>query len=161
MITILEDEAIAQAKQADAEIAAGKYRGPLHGIPYGVKDLLAVEGHKTTWGAEPYKDQVIDETATVVKKINEAGGVLLAKLTMGALARGDVWYGRCHQESMESKPGFKWLFSRFSLSNICRFGWLFNWNGNIRLNCITINPLWRFRFASYLWKSQPYRSYGP
>ena len=93
LITLLEDEAIAQAKQADAEITAGKYRGPLHGIPYGVKDLLAVEGHKTTWGAEPYKDQVIDETATVVKKINEAGGVLLAKLTMGALAMGDVWYG--------------------------------------------------------------------
>ncbi|MCB0843573.1 MAG: peptide deformylase [Bacteroidetes bacterium] len=93
VIRILEEEALAQAKKADQEIASGKYRGPLHGIPYGVKDLLAVEGHPTTWGAEPYKDQIIEETATVVKKLNEAGAVLIAKLTMGALAWGDVWYG--------------------------------------------------------------------
>lgn len=93
IVSITEDLAIAQAKRADEEIAAGNYRGPLHGIPYGVKDLLAVPGYKTTWGAEPYKDQVIDETATVVKKLEEAGAVLVAKLSMGALAWGDVWFG--------------------------------------------------------------------
>lgn len=93
VITVLEDEALAQAKAMDAEIKAGKYRGPLHGIPYGIKDLFAVKGTKTTWGAMPYKDQVIDETATVVHKLNDAGGVLLAKFTLGALAMGDVWYG--------------------------------------------------------------------
>jgi Asp-tRNA(Asn)/Glu-tRNA(Gln) amidotransferase A subunit family amidase len=93
LITLLEEEAIASAKAMDAEIALGKYRGPLHGIPYGIKDLLAVKGTKTTWGAMPYKDQVIDETATVVEKLEEAGAVLVGKFTLGALAMGDVWYG--------------------------------------------------------------------
>jgi Asp-tRNA(Asn)/Glu-tRNA(Gln) amidotransferase A subunit family amidase len=93
VITLTEDLALKQAKQADAEIAAGKYRGPLHGIPYGAKDLLAVKGYKTTWGAMPYKDQYIDQNATVVKKLEKAGAVLVAKLTMGALAWGDVWFG--------------------------------------------------------------------
>ncbi|MCB9500348.1 MAG: amidase [Deferribacteres bacterium] len=93
VITLTEDLALQQAKRADAEIAAGKYRGLLHGIPYGAKDLLAVKGYKTTWGAMPYKDQVIDADATVVKKLEDAGAVLLAKLTLGALAWGDVWYG--------------------------------------------------------------------
>jgi Asp-tRNA(Asn)/Glu-tRNA(Gln) amidotransferase A subunit family amidase len=93
VITLTEDLAIKQAKRADEEIAAGKYRGFLHGIPYGAKDLLAVRSYKTTWGAEPYKDQTIDADATVVKKLEEAGAVLIAKLTLGALAWGDVWYG--------------------------------------------------------------------
>lgn len=93
VITLTEDLALKQAKQADAEIAAGKYRGLLHGIPYGGKDLLAVKGYKTTWGAMPYKDQYIDQDATVIKKLREAGAVLVAKLTMGALAWGDVWFG--------------------------------------------------------------------
>jgi Asp-tRNA(Asn)/Glu-tRNA(Gln) amidotransferase A subunit family amidase len=93
VITLNEDHALQQAKKADAEIEAGIYRGPLHGIPWGAKDLLATKGIRTTWGAMPYKDQVIDEDATVVKKLEEAGAVLAAKLTMGALAMGDVWYG--------------------------------------------------------------------
>ncbi len=90
---LTEELALEQAKRADDEIRAGKYRGPLHGIPYGAKDLLAVKGYKTTWGAEPYKDQVIDLDATVVERLEAAGAVLLAKLTLGALAQGDVWYG--------------------------------------------------------------------
>jgi Asp-tRNA(Asn)/Glu-tRNA(Gln) amidotransferase A subunit family amidase len=93
VITLTEDLALNQAKKADEEIAAGKYRGPLHGIPYGAKDLLAVKGYKTTWGAMPYKDQYIDQNATVIKKLEEAGAVLVAKLTLGALAWGDVWFG--------------------------------------------------------------------
>ncbi|PSL00470.1 amidase [Cecembia rubra] len=93
LITLMEEEALVQAKKMDAELAAGKYRGPLHGIPYGIKDLLAVKGTKTTWGAMPYKDQVIDETASVVEKLEAAGGVLVGKFTLGALAMGDVWYG--------------------------------------------------------------------
>ncbi len=92
LVTLTKDLALEQAKKADAEIARGEYRGPLHGIPYGVKDLLAVPGYKTTWGAGAYKEQVIDETATVVKKLEEAGAVLLGKLTLGALAMGDVWF---------------------------------------------------------------------
>jgi Asp-tRNA(Asn)/Glu-tRNA(Gln) amidotransferase A subunit family amidase len=93
VITLTEDLALSQAKRADQEIAAGNYKGILHGIPYGVKDLMAVDGYPTTWGAAPYKDQVIDYTATVVKKLEDQGAVLIAKLVSGSLARGDVWFG--------------------------------------------------------------------
>lgn len=93
VITPLYERARAAAARADDEIAAGAWRGPLHGIPYGVKDLCAVSGAPTTWGAEPYRDQVIDDTATVVERLDEAGAVLVAKLSLGALAWGDVWYG--------------------------------------------------------------------
>lgn len=92
-ITLTEERAIKEAEQADKDIAAGIYRGMLHGIPYGVKDLLAAKGYKTTWGAMPYKNQIIDEDATVIKKLHDAGAVLVAKLTLGALAMGDYWYG--------------------------------------------------------------------
>lgn len=104
-ITIMEETALAQAKRADEEIAKGKYRGPLHGIPYGIKDLLSVEGTETTWGATPYQDQVISETATVVKKLEEAGAVLLVKLTLGALAMGDIWYGGVTKNPWNLKEG--------------------------------------------------------
>jgi len=93
VITLTEDLALHQAARADEEIAAGKYRGPLHGIPWGAKDLLSTKGIPTTWGAMPYKDQVIDTDATVVSRLEEAGAVLVAKLSMGALAMGDVWFG--------------------------------------------------------------------
>ncbi len=93
VITLTEQRARAQAAAMDAEIARGKYRGPLHGIPWGAKDLLAVKGYRTTWGAGPYRDQVIDEDATVVQRLDAAGAVLVAKLTLGELAQGDVWFG--------------------------------------------------------------------
>ncbi len=93
VVTLTEELALKQAADADAEIKAGKYRGPLHGIPWGAKDLLATRGIKTTWGAEPYKDQVIDLDATVVERLRDAGAVLVAKLSMGALAQGGVWFG--------------------------------------------------------------------
>ncbi len=93
VVTYTEDRALEAARQADAEIERGEWRGPLHGIPYGAKDLLAVEGYKTTWGATPYRDQVIDETAAVVDALDDAGAVLVAKLSLGALAWGDVWFG--------------------------------------------------------------------
>ena len=105
LITLMEDEAISSAKAMDAEIAQGKYRGPLHGIPYGIKDLLAVKGTKTTWGAMPYKDQVITETATVVDKLEAAGAVLVGKFTLGALAMGDVWYGGVTKNPWNLKQG--------------------------------------------------------
>ena len=92
VITLMEDPALEQARKADEEIRRGRYRGPLHGIPWGAKDLLATKGIKTTWGAAPYKDQVFQTNATVVERLNEAGAVLVAKLSMGALAMGDVWY---------------------------------------------------------------------
>jgi Asp-tRNA(Asn)/Glu-tRNA(Gln) amidotransferase A subunit family amidase len=105
LITILEEPALTKARAMDKELAEGKYRGPLHGIPYGIKDLLAVPGTKTTWGANPYKDQVIDETATVVQKLEDAGGVLVGKFTLGALAMGDVWYGGVTKNPWNLKQG--------------------------------------------------------
>src|SRR5688500_8506168 len=93
VVTLTEDRALAQARAADAEIARGKYRGPLHGIPWGAKDLLAVKGYPTTWGTTPYKDQKFEEDATVVKRLDAAGAVLVAKLTLGELAQGDTWFG--------------------------------------------------------------------
>lgn len=92
-ITITEERALRNAKKADAEIAAGKYKGLLHGIPFGAKDLLAVKEYKTTWGAVPYKDQNIDVDATVITKLENAGAILIAKMTLGELAMGDVWFG--------------------------------------------------------------------
>lgn len=93
VVSLTEEIARRQAKQADEEIQAGNYRGPLHGIPWGAKDLFSVKGTKTTWGASPYKDQVIDVDATVFTRLSEAGAVLVAKLSMGALAQGDRWFG--------------------------------------------------------------------
>jgi Asp-tRNA(Asn)/Glu-tRNA(Gln) amidotransferase A subunit family amidase len=104
-VLLLEERALAQARKADEEIAKGKYRGPLHGIPYGVKDLIAVAGTKTTWGAEPYVDQEIKTTATLVKKLDEAGAVLVAKFTLGALAMGDIWFGGVTKNPWNLKQG--------------------------------------------------------
>jgi Asp-tRNA(Asn)/Glu-tRNA(Gln) amidotransferase A subunit family amidase len=104
-VTLTEERAIAQAKKADAEIAAGKYRGPLHGLPWGAKDLLAVKGYRTTWGARGFESQMIDEDATVVKRLDEAGAVLVAKLTLGALAQGDVWFGGVTRNPWNTNQG--------------------------------------------------------
>ena len=93
VITLLEDHALMQARQADREIAAGHYRGPLHGIPWGAKDLLDTAGIRTTYGAAPFRNRVPSEDAAVVKRLNDAGAVLLAKLSMGALALNDIWFG--------------------------------------------------------------------
>ena len=93
VISLTEERAMAQAQRADRELGEGRYRGQLHGIPWGAKDLLAVRGYPTTWGATPFKEQQFDEDATVVRRLDAAGAVLVAKLTMGALANGDVWFG--------------------------------------------------------------------
>ena len=93
LITLTEGRAMAQAKAAAAEIASGMYRGPLHGLPWGAKDLLAVKGYATTWGAGGFEHQTFDYDATVVKRLDAAGAVLVAKLSLGALAMGDQWFG--------------------------------------------------------------------
>jgi Asp-tRNA(Asn)/Glu-tRNA(Gln) amidotransferase A subunit family amidase len=93
VITYTDDRALAQAREADQDLARGRYRGPLHGIPWGAKDLLAAKGYPTTWGAQPYEHQVFDYDATVVKRLDAAGAVLIAKLSLGALAQDDVWFG--------------------------------------------------------------------
>src|ERR1043166_6874521 len=93
IITLTKDQALARAKKADAEIAGGKYRGPLHGIPYGVKDLLDTKDIATTYGAEPFRNRVPSVDSAVVRRLNDAGAVLLAKLSLGALALNDIWFG--------------------------------------------------------------------
>src|SRR5262245_41618698 len=93
VVTLTDELALKQAERADRETAAGRYRGPLHGIPWGAKDLIAYPGYKTTWGAAPFKDQLIDTRATVAQKLDDAGAVLVAKLSLGALAQGDRWFG--------------------------------------------------------------------
>ncbi len=102
VVTVTRDRALREAKAAEAEIAAGKWRGPLHGIPFGVKDLLATKGIPTTWGAAPFRDQVFDEDATVVTRLREAGAVLLAKLAMVELAGG---FGYNNADASFTGPG--------------------------------------------------------
>jgi Asp-tRNA(Asn)/Glu-tRNA(Gln) amidotransferase A subunit family amidase len=105
VITLTEERAMEQAQRADRELELGIWRGPLHGIPWGAKDLLAVRGYPTTWGAAPFKDQVIDEDATVVTRLDDAGAVLVAKLALGALAWGDVWYGEMTRNPWNTEQG--------------------------------------------------------
>jgi Asp-tRNA(Asn)/Glu-tRNA(Gln) amidotransferase A subunit family amidase len=93
VVSLTPEVALEQARQADDEIRRGLYRGPLHGIPYGIKDLFAFPGYPTSWGAMPFKEQVLDQKAAVIRRLEEVGAVMLGKLTLGALAMGDVWYG--------------------------------------------------------------------
>ena len=102
VVTLTRELALEQAREADKELAAGEYRGPLHGVPYGVKDLLATKGIPTTWGAEPYRAQVFDYDATVVERLREAGAVLVAKLAMVELAGG---MGYTHPDASFTGPG--------------------------------------------------------
>ncbi len=105
VVTLTEERALKQAAAVDAEISAGKYRGPLHGIPWGAKDLLAVKGYPTTWGAKGFETQAFDHDAEVVKRLDAAGAVLIAKLSMGALAQGDLWFGGRTRNPWNLKQG--------------------------------------------------------
>src|SRR6202453_2756727 len=105
VITLTEERAMDHAAAVDKEIAAGKYRGPLHGIPWGGKDLLAVKGYRTTWGAGGFEEQKFDYDATVVTRLDEAGAILIAKLSMGALAQGDLWFGARTRNPWNKRQG--------------------------------------------------------
>jgi Asp-tRNA(Asn)/Glu-tRNA(Gln) amidotransferase A subunit family amidase len=105
VVTLPEDLALEQAQRADRELSAGTYRGPLHGIPYGAKDLLAVKGLPTTWGSAPFTNQVFDFHATVIKRLEQAGAVLVAKTTLGELAWGEVWFGGMTRNPWNLKQG--------------------------------------------------------
>jgi Asp-tRNA(Asn)/Glu-tRNA(Gln) amidotransferase A subunit family amidase len=105
VVTFTEETALKQAEQADREIAAGRYRGALHGIPWGAKDLIAYPGYKTTWGALPFKEQAFDIKATVARRLEEAGAVLVAKLSLGALAMGDHWFRGITRNPWNPKQG--------------------------------------------------------
>ncbi|MBC7722004.1 MAG: amidase [Pedobacter sp.] len=105
VIELTEKLALEQAKKADAEIAKGMYKGPLHGIPYGIKDLFSVKGTHTTWGTPPYKNQTLDETAFVAAQLQKAGAVLVAKLSLGELAMDDVWFGGLTRNPWDTSKG--------------------------------------------------------
>jgi Asp-tRNA(Asn)/Glu-tRNA(Gln) amidotransferase A subunit family amidase len=105
VVTLMPDLALRQAARADEELDAGLYRGPLHGVPWGAKDLIAYPGYPTTWGATPFKDRIIDEKATVARRLEEAGAVLLAKLSLGALAQGDRWFGQMTRSPWDPSQG--------------------------------------------------------
>ncbi len=105
VITLTEERAMEMARRADGELERGLWRGPLHGIPWGAKDLLAVRGYPTTWGAKPFEGQTFDYDATVVERLDEAGAILVAKLTLGALAWGDVWFGEMTRNPWNTEQG--------------------------------------------------------
>ena len=140
LITLTEERAMAQARAADAEIAAGTYRGPLHGFPWGAKDLLAVKGYPTTWGAGGFEHQIFDEDATVVQRLDAAGAVLVAKLTLGALAMGDVWFGG-RTRNPWNRAGLERLVRRPGVRHCSRMRRLHHRLGNARLHCVTLDAL--------------------
>jgi Amidase len=123
-INLTEERAMAQAKNADDELAKGKYRGPLHGIPWGANDLLAVRGYPTTWGAGGFETQSFDEDATVVRRLDEAGAVLIAKLTLGALALGDKWFGGRTRNPWNLSQRLKRVLSGICCGNRCWLRWV-------------------------------------
>ena len=155
-----EERAYAQATRADDEIARGLYRGPLHGIPWGAKDLLATRGYPTQWGAKPYEGQTLDADATVVQRLEDAGAVLIAKLTLGALANGDVWYGGMTPESLGYERGQQRLFSRLGRGSGGWLGRLRHRHRDHGQHRLAIDPLRRLRLAAHLRPRQPQRRHG-
>lgn len=151
VITITEDTALLQAKQADAALAKGIYKSPLQGIPYGLKDLFAVKGYKTTWGAAPYKNQVVDEDAFVYTQLKNAGAVLVAKLTLGALAQGDRWFG-ANEKPLEFALWFFGFISRFCICNSSWFSVICYWYRNLGQHCFAIIYLWCYWLATNFWQ---------
>jgi hypothetical protein len=149
VVTLTEELALKQAAAADAEIKRGKYRGPLHGIPWGAKDLFATKGIKTTWGAEPYRDQVIDYDSTVVERLNEAGAVLVAKLSMGALAQGARWFAGVTLVGWSSR------------GDCGRPGRVLDRHGDARLDRFAFVAMRRDRLAPDVRPREPLRSDGP
>ena len=159
-ITITEDLAFQQAHRADSLLNAGSYLGPLHGIPYGAKDLFSVPGYPTTWGAMPYQNQVRKDTSDVIAKLEASGAVLIAKLTLGALAMGDVWYGGVTKNPWKPRSRLQWLIGRFGQCYCCRARTFCHWYGDPRFDCITFYPLWSYWSSAHLWQSIPVRCHG-
>jgi hypothetical protein len=153
VVTLTDSLALAQAARADAELARGIDRGSLHGIPYGAKDLLAQKDYPTTWGSVPYQAQHLDETATVIRKLEEAGAVLVAKLTLGELAWGDVWFGGMTRNPWDA--GFERLLRRFCGGD---GGWprpLCDRVGDLGLDRVAFRPMRHERLASDLRPREP------
>ena len=160
VITLTEDLALEQAKDADADLRRGRHLSPLHGVPYGAKDLFDTKGILTTWGAEPYQNRVPDSDATVIEKLRAAGAVLVAKLSMGALAQGGLWFGgmtktpwNYEQTSSGSSAGLRFRHRR-------RAGRLLHRHGNAGLHRFAQHALRRGRRPAHLRPRQPQRRHG-
>jgi hypothetical protein len=165
--TLTPDLALQQARAAEKEIAAGKYRGSLHGIPYAAKDLLAVKGYPTGWGARPYSDQRIDNDATVIKKLEAAGAVLLGKAAMIELAGGmgyPLCLSVCHgrgQKSLEHRLLDLRIVQRFCRDYRRRTGGIRHRHGNLGLHHLSFRIFRSQRFAADVWSREPQRRHGP
>ena len=141
VITLLEDRALAQAKAADEDLENGLYRGPLHGIPWGAKDLLAVKGYPTTWGAGGFQQQTFKEDATVVQRLDEAGAVLVAKFSLGALAMGDKWFGGRTRNPWNPALGSSGSSSKLGQRRGRGLRRLRAWFRDARVNLLALNTL--------------------
>ncbi len=161
VVTLTEDLALEQAGDADKEIKSGKYRGPLHGIPFGAKDLFNTKGILTTWGAEPFKDQVPTYNATCIDRLYKAGAVLVAKLSMGALGARRRVVRRDHQKSMEHRARFQRILGGLRLGHRRGHGRILHRHRNPGLHRQPELALRSYRSASDLWPRQPLRSHGP
>ena len=160
--TLTEDLARQQARQAEQEIAAGKYRGPLHGVPYAAKDLLAVRGYPTTWGATVFADQRFDYDATVISRLREAGAVLLGKAAMIELAGGMGYRfaSASHTGPARNPWNHERLLQWLSSHRCRRAGCLRCWLGNLGLDCLSLRIHWHQRPAAHLWTRRTRRRHG-
>ena len=157
VVTLTEDLALAQAAEADREIRAGRYRGPLHGIPYGIKDLFAAKGVLTTWGAKPYADQVFDYDATAVARLREAGAVLVAKLSTGELAVGDLWFRARTRNPWNPERGSSGSSAGPASATVGRARRLRRRHRDRRLDRVAGQRVRRRRPAADVWAHQPLR----
>ena len=160
LITLTEGRAMAQAKAADAEIASGTYRGPLHGLPWGAKDLLAVKGYPTTWGAGGFEHQTFDYDATVVKRLDAAGAVLVAKLSLGALAMGDQWYGGRTLNPWNRRQGSSGSSAGPACATAAGCVAFLHRLGNPRLHFLTLHSMRRDRPSPHVWICPAHRRHG-
>ena len=160
VISLTEEIAHQQARQADEDLKKGIYRGPLQGIPYGIKDLFAVKGTLTTWGAAPFKNQRIDEDAFVYQQLRKSGAVLCAKLSLGALAMDDVMVWRTHPQSMESANRLQRFIRWFHSGHSCRTDTLRNRNRDLGFDCSAISCMRCYGPEAQLWLHKPQRSHG-
>ena len=160
VVTILDDLGLEQAKQADAEIAAGKYKGPLHGIPWGAKDIIAVKGYKTTWGSGAFKDQMIDKDASIVEMLRDAGAVLVAKLDVGRDRAGRSLVRRTDQEPVGSDAGLGRIVSRPGVGDRRRPRRLLDRHRDERIDSRPLGALRRHRPPADARPHQPRRRDG-
>ena len=150
VITLTRDHALEQAKQADQEIAAGKYRGPLHGIPWGAKDLVDTAGIPTTYGAEPFRNRVPTQDSAVVKRLNDAGAVLVAKLSLGAMALNDIWFGGQTMNPWLLEEGASGIERRAGRRHGRRPGGLLHRQRDRRQHRQPFDAMWPHRTAPHL-----------